>query len=385
MIILVLAFACSLVAAFLALWIIVPAPSYRFFEIAVGASEWSLWVGMLGLAGAFFSLKARAAGSNSFAVFVALAVGILAFVVSLVPHLSAWRVAHNQNYSLSLKEYIFGGADANSATVERKTLTFARFDTQALELDVYQLPISDAAKRPALIVVHGGSWNAGDKGDYPRWNNWLAAQGFVVFDIQYRLAQPNWRTATGDVKCAVRWVKEHATEFGIEAERIALLGRSAGGHLALLAAYTADNTQLPPSCGRDETRTDVRAVVSLYGPTDLVWGHEYPDNLRVLDGPAKIRAFLGGAPAMIPERFTLLSPVTHASSLAPTLLIHGGHDQLVGDEHTRRLVSRLQASNAPHHVIYLPYAQHAFDYNFNGWGSQLARQSLLDFLQRYLN
>ncbi len=143
MIILALAFACSLVAAFLALWIVVPAPSYRFFEIAVGASEWSLWVGMLGLAGAFLSLKARAAGSNSFAVFVALAVGILAFVVSLVPHLSAWRVGHNQNFSLSLKEYIFGAADANSTAVERKTLTFARFDTQALELDVYQLPVSD--------------------------------------------------------------------------------------------------------------------------------------------------------------------------------------------------------------------------------------------------
>ena len=106
-------------------------------------------------------------------------------------------------------------------------------------LDAY-LPAEDDAARPAIIVIHGGSWSSGDKSDFPRWNGWLVEHGFAIFDIQYRLApQPNWQTATSDVKCAIGWVKRNADHYGVDPDRIALLGRSAGGHLALLAAYTS--------------------------------------------------------------------------------------------------------------------------------------------------
>jgi acetyl esterase/lipase len=89
-----------------------------------------------------------------------------------------------------------------------------------------------------VIVVHGGGWRSGERSDFPSWNAWLADTGYVVFDIDYRLSPPPaWQDAPADVACAVGWVKENAARYGVDPERVALMGRSAGGHLVLLAAY----------------------------------------------------------------------------------------------------------------------------------------------------
>jgi acetyl esterase/lipase len=206
-----------------------------------------------------------------------------------------------------------------------------------------------------------------------------------VFDIDYRLApQPNYSTATGDVKCAVLWVKKHAVEFKISTERIAVLGRSAGAHLALLAAYSAGDARLPSTCSENEISENIRAVVSFYAPTDLPWAYDNPANRLVIDGPATLIRFLGGSPHEsdeLRERFVLASPVAHVSSRTPpTLLIHGGQDQLIRSENMTRLAAKLKEANAPHKTIFIPYAQHGFDYNFNGFGAQIAQSEILDFL-----
>jgi acetyl esterase/lipase len=380
-----------LIAAFLGggiallctVWIVAPAPSFALFEVAVGASEWSLWFGALGLAGAGLSLAARAAGSRR-AAWVALSFGIAAVGLSSIPPLEALRVARENNIGLSLGQYLSGSPDEQTPGVERTTETFATVGGQTLKLDAYVARAKETTLRAAVVVVHGGSWNAGERSDYPLWNEWLARQGYAVFDVDYRLApQPNWQTATGDVKCAVGWVKANAARFSVDPARVALLGRSAGGHLALLVAYTSNVAALPPSCAAPDA--SVRAVVSLYAPTDLKWGYEHPANRRVLDGPGKIRALTGGTPASAPEAIRLASPATHVNSLSPpTLLVHGGRDQLVNDRHMTLLVERLSQQNVARRALLIPYAQHAFDYNFDGWGSQLTRPLLLNFLREHL-
>ena len=93
----------------------------------------------------------------------------------------------------------------------RRTVTYATVDGRALRMDVY-LP----TKRPTeptrgIVVIHGGGWTAGERGDASLASQWFADQGMTVFDVEYRTApQPNWKTATGDVKCAVGWLKGHA-------------------------------------------------------------------------------------------------------------------------------------------------------------------------------
>ena len=118
-------------------------------------------------------------------------------------------------------------------------------------------------RRPgrAVLVVHGGFWSAGQKGEAALQSRRLADLGFTVFDVQYRLTpQPNWQTATGDVKCAIGWVKQHADtpDWNVDPKKVALLGRSAGGHLALMAAYAPADPELPASCDAGDTSASSR-------------------------------------------------------------------------------------------------------------------------------
>ncbi len=385
---LLLALLFSVFAMFGTLWIVAPAPAYQLWLVAVVASEWSLWFGVIGLLGVVFSFLTLAKGERRAIVVAAIAasvLGMLATVLTLIPPSQAWRVAHANDVHLSLRRYVFG---ANGAQGKRdpQTLTYATVDGQKLELDAY-LPTEaseSATQRAAIIVVHGGSWNGGDKSDFPQWDGWLTNQGYAVFDIEYRLApQPNWKTATGDIKCAIGWVKRNASLFNVNPERIALLGRSAGGHLALIAAYASSDESLPSSC--DAPDTSVRAVIALYAPTDLRWAYDHPANQRVIDGPATLRRFLGGDPQTATKAFEIASPVTHVNEKTPpTLLFHGGQDQLVREENMKLLGQQLTAAHVPHKAVFIPYAQHGFDYNFNGWGSQIAQPVMLRFLQTNL-
>jgi acetyl esterase/lipase len=373
------------VALLSVIWIIVPAPAYNVWLFSVVASEWSLWLGALALIGIICCLFNR--DGNLW--LVSLAVGIIALIISLYPFFSVVEVARKQNVSLSLSRYFNGlfrtGDFSKADTKNFTTYTFAQIDEKDLQLDVY-LPTQDTANNGAgLIVIHGGSWNAGERNDFPQWNAMFAAEGFTVFDVDYRLVQPNYLTATGDVKCAVKWVKENAVKFRISPDRIALLGRSAGGHLALLAAYSAGDARLPASCSETPTIENVRAVVSVYAPTDLLWAYDNPANGRVINGPQTLANFLGGSPhesVEIRERYILASPVSRiASNTPPTLLIHGGQDQLVRPENMNLLAGKLKEANAPHKTLFISYAQHGFDYNFNGWGAQISKAAILNFLR----
>ncbi len=374
------------VALLAVIWIIVPAPAYNIWLFSVAASEWSLWFGALALIGLICSLFAEKERLK----LASLTIGSIAFIISLYPFFSVVSIAREQKVSLSLQRYFnLLQSENNSPDNQPKnftTYTFASVDGKDLRSDVY-LPAENITTNngASIIVVHGGSWSAGERNDFPQWNRLFAAQGFTVFDIDYRLAQPNYLTATGDVKCAVKWVKENAVKFKISPDRIALLGRSAGGHLALLAAYSAGDARLPASCSENKTSENVRAVVSIYAPTDLLWAYDNPANQSVIDGPATLARFLGGSPhesVKMRERYILASPVSHiASNTPPTLLIHGGQDQLVREENMDFLAAKLREANAPHKTLFIPYAQHGFDYNSGGWGAQISEFAILNFLR----
>lgn len=377
------------IALLAVVWIIVPAPSVYVWLLSVAASEWSLWFGASALVGIVVGLLNRMRGGKSKLRLASLLIGSLAFVVSLYPFFTVVSLAREQNVSLSLKRY-FGGFfskiefSSEDKTQNLTTYTFARIDSQDLQLDVYVPTNKTENNGASVVVVHGGSWNGGARSDFPQWNRLLASEGFTVFDIDYRLAPPNFLTATGDVKCAVHWVKENSAKFNVSPERIALLGRSAGAHLALLAAYSAGDARLPASCSENQTTETVRAVVAFYAPVDLVWAYDHPANPLVIDGPATLSRFLGGGlreSAEMPERYVLASPVSHVASNTPTtLLIHGGQDQLVRPENMNFLTAKLEEANVPHKTLFIPYAQHGFDYNFNGWAAQISEPAILHFL-----
>jgi acetyl esterase/lipase len=150
--------------------------------------------------------------------------------------------------------------------------------------DLWQPPRGVAPSGLALVFLHGGAWSLLDKDVGTRWIfRHLAAQGHVIMDVAYRLyPETDMLGMVGDVKRAIAWMKAQAPAYGVNPERLVVAGGSAGGHLALLAAYTPrDGALAPDDVG--ETDLSVRAVISCYGPTDLrayfdhtqqnTWGH----------------------------------------------------------------------------------------------------------------
>ncbi len=375
----------SVVVFLSAIWIVVPAPHYYLWLFAVAAGEWSLWLAALGLIAIVFNIYFLLSSNIKKLAFFSLMLSTAALAVSLYPLFSVWNIAAENHVSLSLAEYFSGLTKADSSTQNFTSRVFANVDGKDLRFDVYSPTARNENNGAAIVVVHGGSWQAGTRDDFPQWNEWLARNGFTVFDIDYRIApQPNYLTATADVKCAVRFVKNHAAEYEIVPDRIAVFGRSAGAHLALLAAYSADDSRFPSSCPAENQDGKVRAVVSFYAPTDLLWSFDHPANQLVIDGPETLADFLGGNPhdsAEIRDRFILASPTAQIDpNTPPTLLVHGGTDQLVRYENMQILDERLNENKIAHQTIFIPYAQHGFDYNFHGFGSQTVKPAMIEFL-----
>jgi alpha-L-fucosidase 2 len=184
-----------------------------------------------------------------------------------------------------------------------------------LQLDAF-IP-EGAGPFPAAIVVHGGGWVAGDR----RWNVEplfapLIEGGFVCLSISYRLANhlAIFGAAVEDVETAVRYVQSHPGEFRIDRERVALIGESAGGQLASMAALGSAGS-------------GVKAVVSFYAPMDL---EELAQRATMIPEPFR--------QAMAGMRLRDLSPVRLVHrGMAPFLLIHGTADRLVPFEQSRNM------------------------------------------------
>ncbi|MDP9266402.1 MAG: alpha/beta hydrolase [Chloroflexota bacterium] len=372
-------------------------PDDRLQFVRVGASELSLWI--LALDGLALAVALAASRDGARLPLVAVACAAMAAVFAVQPLLRLPGAIDETEATLralgddggggmqqprpapfSLSDYARGVA-LGQARVDLD-LPFRSIGGTTLRLDRYS-PQDGGTGRPALVVVHGGAWRGGAKGSASGLptaaDHYFATRGYVVYDIDYRLA-PAFRhpAALQDVECALGWVRQHASEDGVDPERVALLGRSAGGHLALLAAYRAARDPVPAGCERPAA---VRAVVSLYGPTDLRRGYVDPLRPDLIDSRGVLRDFLGGAPDAFPDRYADATPASWiAGSIPATLLVHGGADQLVRVDDSRDLAARLRASGHRVGLLELPWSGHGFDAVFQGLGGQLSLYALERFL-----
>lgn len=254
--------------------------------------------------------------------------------------------------------------------VRTERMPYARRGARDLMLDLY-LPRANAATSalPLVLVIHGGAWETGDSRQLPALNFYLAARGYAVAAINYRLA-PHHRfpAALHDVRAALDFFKAHGARWRIDAARIVLLGRSAGGHLALLAAYA-------------DADPAIRGVVGLYAPADLAWGYANPGNRRVIDIRRVLKQFLGGAPAEAAQVYAEASPVSYLGAhCPPTLLIHGDMDEMVAMRHSDLVVAGLARYQRPHLLLKLPWAAHGCDANLAGPSGQLSTYAIERFL-----
>ena len=189
--------------------------------------------------------------------------------------------------------------------------------------------------------------------------------------ISYRLAPKfQWPAQRDDVLAAIAFLKAHAAELGLDATRLILLGRSAGGQIAEAVGYTAGDPA-------------IRGVVGLYAPSDLIFGYENAREDDILKSPALMRQFLGGTPESARANYESASALLHVGPKSPpTLLLHGTIDALAWYRHSVRLDARLAEHGVPRALVLMPWASHGFEFNLQGPGGQLTTFALEWFLAR---
>lgn len=245
----------------------------------------------------------------------------------------------------------------------RRHITYARAGGRALRLDVHapDTPVDPGRRRPALVQIHGGGWVLGFKERQGQLlMNRLASQGWVCFNVDYRLSpMATFPDHLVDVKRAIAWVRDHAEEYGIDPDFIAVSGNSAGGHLTSLAALTSDDDRYQP--GFEDADTSVQAAVPFYGVYDFTnrngaWPEE---TVPMFLTPMVMKVALDEDPAAWADA----SPLDRVGPDAPPFfVIHGDKDVLAPVEDARDFVERLRAVSAePVYYLELQGAQHAFE------------------------
>lgn len=361
--------------------VVVPAQTYDLWKASIAVTEWGHFVAIAALLLVIIPGWGRTVRGQ-----LSAALAVMAFCLSISPLARAMllerqlgkrltsafgasstvssNVALARNAPVKL-ESLFRRPGKDGVTVT--TLNYAKRDDKPLQLDVYRVP-SDSVTKPLVITIHGGSWESGSMKDLPELNYYLASRGYVVAAVSYRFAPANpFPAQTEDVNAAIDYLKAHAAAIHADPSRIVLVGRSAGGQLALQSAYTKHD----PS---------IRGVAALYAPTDQKWGWDHPSNPRVYDSWATLRSFMHGEPVQVPDAYRESSAINHIEpNTVPTLLLHGRMDPLVSVRQSARLDSALAAAGRPHLFIEMPWATHGCDYVFNGPCGQVSSYAIERF------
>lgn len=333
---------------------LVRTPFHWLWKPGVAATEWGHWLSLFSLGLGVAALWAGFVLAGLLAVFAAVFFG--------VPLIRAVRLARRTGVPLRVSSLLHVPLPAGDPLRE----IYESIDGVPLTLDLYMPGRASDRAGTLVLVVHGGSWSSGDSTELSGINRYLSSCGYPVAAINYRLA-PRYRfpAPLEDIATAIAYLEERP---GRAWDRIVLLGRSSGGHLALLAAYRLGHRA-------------IRGVIALYAPTDLVWSWQRPASPRLMDSNRILTDFLGGTLEDNPEAFRAASPIAWVrKDVPPTLLVHGGNDELVSPLQSRRLAYGLGQAGARWRLLELPWGKHGMDANLAGPSGQLTLHAIGRFL-----
>ncbi|WP_303831261.1 alpha/beta hydrolase [Asticcacaulis taihuensis] len=210
-----------------------------------------------------------------------------------------------------------------------------------------------AGRHPVVVAIHGGGWRRGSRKALAQWGHFLAANGIAMLATSYRLTTSGavWPHNLGDVAAALEWLQAQGATNGLDIGHVALMGASAGAHLAALATLTRDEAKSPP----------IRALVGVYGVYDLVrhWQADLIKNTPAAEDPT-IR-MLGATPIDNPRLYFEASPISHVTHAVRGLkvqLIHGDHDEDIEHAQSETFALRLRQGGAQVQYVTVPGAGH---------------------------
>jgi acetyl esterase/lipase len=241
-------------------------------------------------------------------------------------------------------------AGVAEAPIVHRDLAYVTHAHPRQRLDLY-LPPGDlpaGGARPLIVYVHGGGFRSGDKGE--RVPLEYVGQGYAVASINYRLSgDALFPAQIEDCKAALRWLRANARRFGLDPDRVAAYGLSAGGHLAAMlgASAGAREFEVGENLGFSSR---VQAVVDYFGPTDFLQmdAHRLPNGM-VHDTPDSPESRLIGGPIQEHrDKVARANPVTYVTGEAPPfLIVHGDADPLVPHHQSELLAAALRSARVP--------------------------------------
>jgi acetyl esterase/lipase len=360
-------------ASVLGLLTVFRAPEWVDWRLAVLVDQFGYAISAVPLATAL--LAAFLPGCRGAPAVAACVAGMSGFALLFQPCVQAWVIGRGLPLRLEAQ---FGRAAVPGPAFSFPTLfrgpprpapqttwTYSG----SLQLDFYAA--IGRSNAPCIVVIHGGGWDDGDRGQIPQFNDWLARSGYAVAAISYRLAPgATWPAQRDDVAAAIAYVKARAAEWGVDPSRLVVMGRSAGGQIAEASAYALNDPA-------------VRGVVALYAPADMNFAYAFSREDDVIKSPSLMRKFLGGTPEAARAAYDSASAILLVGPRTPpTLMVHGSIDTLVWNKQSERLSARLTEAKVPNLLLSLPWATHALEYNLSGPSGQLARYAVQWFLAR---
>lgn len=232
-----------------------------------------------------------------------------------------------------------------------KDIVFATINGQDLKLDI-AYPKDNKGKLPAIVYIHGGGFEGGAKPTDQ--TVFYAKNGFIGIAIEYRLSDvAKFPAAVHDCKTAIRWTRANAKKYGIDPEKIGVIGESAGGYLVAMMGTSGGNSYLEGDGPYKEYSSSVQAVVDLFGPIDFSVMKDAPT------GP--VAKFLGKTAQEAPELAIKANAITYVDAKdAPTLMIHGEKDDLVPIQQSELLYAALTRAGVQAKVVGVKSAGHGF-------------------------
>lgn len=256
-------------------------------------------------------------------------------------------------YGLGMLDLIDTEPEVPDNIQEIKNIEYKKIDTLSLRLDIYKLK-ELAEPAPVMIFIHGGAWRTGKRSDYLPYLIDYAKKGYITATVSYRLVkQAIFPAAVQDANCAVKWIKSHAGEYGIDPNRVVIIGGSAGGHLSLMVGYAGEEELFNEDC-LCEGDSKVNVVIDLYGPVDLTTPYAI--------STYQVQDFLNATYDKDPDVFKMASPSTFISpDDPPTLIFQGTIDSLVPVSQSDSLDIWLDKEGVPHDYHRLKGWPHTMD------------------------
>ncbi|MDP7034650.1 MAG: alpha/beta hydrolase [Planctomycetota bacterium] len=262
----------------------------------------------------------------------------------------------------------------------REGVVFATYGKRKLKMD---LLIPEKAQKPLrfLVFVHGGGWRSGNRQSFRRQAYRMVSKGYGAALIEYRLSgEATFPAAIHDCKAAVRWLRAHAEELGIDSGRIAAVGGSAGGHLAAFLGTTAHLKRFEGEGGCASFSSQVHAVVAFNPALDF---EDFAWRCDVQKYKNSLIPFLGGSYLDNPKIWIDASPITHVSSRsAPFLILHGTSDPVVPYRQSVSMTEALRRAGVEVELFSAEGQGHSF-FRRGEWVEKTG-QAMEVFLERHL-